>query len=62
MLIILLNSLSFIDGLVKTRFLSLSSDPSQLEVGKVLNKYMHPLVTRSLSWFGKWNKSRINLR
>ena len=32
--------LSFIDGLVKTRFRSLSSDPSQLEVGKVLNKYM----------------------
>ena len=32
--------LSFIDGLVKTRFRSLSSDPSQLEVGEVLNKYI----------------------
>jgi hypothetical protein len=32
--------LSFIDGLVKTRFLSFSSDPSQLEVGKVLNKHL----------------------
>ena len=30
--------LSFIDGLIKTR--SLSSDPYQLEVGKVLNKCM----------------------
>jgi hypothetical protein len=42
--------LTFIDGLVKTRrFRSLSSGPSQLEVGKVLNKYMHSLVIRGLS-------------
>jgi len=32
--------LTFIDGLVKTRFRSLSSDTSQLELGEVLNKYM----------------------
>ena len=32
--------LRFIDELVKIRFSSLSSDPSKLEVGKVLNKYM----------------------
>ena len=32
--------LTFIDGLVKTRSRSLSSDSSQLELGKVLNKYM----------------------
>ena len=32
--------LTFIYGLVKTRSRSLSSDSSQLELGKVLNKYM----------------------
>ena len=38
--------LSFIDRLVKTLFRSLSSDPSQLEIGKVLNKYM--IILQSL--------------
>ena len=32
--------LTFIDGLVKTRSQSFLSDPSQLELEKVLNKYM----------------------
>ena len=38
--------LTFIDGLVKTRSRSLSSDSSELELGKV---YDHPLVIRGLS-------------